>query len=789
MKILSWNCQGLGNPRTVRALKKLINNYQPDIIFLMETKLMTTQYHFLNMYNDNYSTHTINCSVIGGGRAGGLALIWNHCNVSMDIKSFDLNYIDMSISNSTNNQSWRATGIYGFPQAQNKYLTCQLINDLSCINECTNWLVFGDLNLVLSNEEKSGGNPIEPNITTSFRNTLCMCNLQDLGFKGSIYTWTNKHHGDNIIHSRLDRFLATTDWISMFPNYLNTHLVRYKSDHCPILLEFSQFFCNRSKPSSHYLKKFEQVWTTDADHINIVLETWQQQSGSLDRKLQHTLNALHSWGSKSFGIIPQRIKKSQQDLHRLQQLQPNHHLNSQILNKEKELDELLEKEELWWSQRSRTLWLRHGDKNTKFFHQKASQRRRKNTIESIQDPSGTLHTDQEEIEAIFTSHFQNLFSSQQTTNIEDIVQVVNNKIDQDMHDDLTREFTAEEVLYAIKNMKSLAAPGPDGLPAKFYHTYWDIIGNDITSEVLNIPNHEGNPQTYNNTHICLIPKTNNPTQPSDFRPISLCNVTLKIVTKTIANRLKTILPSIIGPNQSAFVPGRLITENTIIANEIFHYLTQTTRKTGYVSIKTDMAKAYDRLEWDFLEATLKAMNFPTNIINTIMRCVSTVSFSILINGKPTKSFIPERGLRQGDPLSPYLFILCADVFSGLIAKAQAKSKIHGVKIAPSAPEITHLFFADDSIIFCRANEEETNKVKSIISKYQQASGQLVNYNKSELLFSKKVPQEMKLNIQQILPMNIVDHYSKYLGQPTFIGRSKKQVFNFIQDKVWHKLKG
>jgi hypothetical protein len=423
-----------------------------------------------------------------------------------------------------------------------------------------------------------------------------MCDLQDLGFKGSIYTWTNKNHGDNTIHSRLDRFLATTDWISMFPNYLNTHLVRYKSDHCLILLDFSPFFCNRSKSRSHYLKKFEQVWTTDADHINIVKDTWQKHRGSIDSKLQQTLNALHSWGSKTFGIIPKRIKNCQQDLQKLQQLQPHQNINSQITNKEKELDELLEKEELWWRQHSRTLWLRHGDKNTKFFHKKASQRRRKNTIDCIKDPSGTIHINQEEIEAIFTSHFQDIFSSQQTTNIEDIVQVASNIINQDMHDHLSKDFTAEEILNVIKDMKSLAAPGPDGLLAKFYHTYWDIIGDDITRETLNILNHDGNLQPYNNTHICLIPKTKKPVKPSDFRPIALCNVTLKIVTKTIVNRLKTILPNIISPNQSAFVPSRLITDNTIIANEIFHYLSQTTRQTGYVSIKTDMAKAYDRLE-------------------------------------------------------------------------------------------------------------------------------------------------------------------------------------------------
>jgi hypothetical protein len=160
---------------------------------------------------------------------------------------------------------------------------------------------------------------------------------------------------------------------------------------------------------------------------------------------------------------------------------------------------------------------------------------------------------------------------------------------------------------------------------------------------------------------------------------------------------------VISPNQSAFIHGRLITDNTIIAADIFYFLHHTTRKNGFVGIKTDMAKAYDRVEWNFLAATLDSMGIPTPMINTIMKCVTSVSFSILINGQPSREFYPQRGLRQGDPLSPYLFIICADVLSGLISQAQTTHLIHGVKIAPMASEISHLLFADDSLMFCRAN--------------------------------------------------------------------------------------
>jgi phenylalanyl-tRNA synthetase alpha subunit len=160
---------------------------------------------------------------------------------------------------------------------------------------------------------------------------------------------------------------------------------------------------------------------------------------------------------------------------------------------EKELDGLLEKEEMWWSQRAKTLWISHGDKNTKFFHQKANHCRRKNNIDTIRDQLDVTHSEKAEIEDIFMNHFKLLFTTQHPTNISDTTKVVQNRISHEMYEHLDKEFTAEEVLTAITDMKGLAAPGPDGLPARFYHMYWDIIGNDITREVLHILNNKGNP--------------------------------------------------------------------------------------------------------------------------------------------------------------------------------------------------------------------------------------------------------------------------------------------------------
>ena len=150
----------------------------------------------------------------------------------------------------------------------------------------------------------------------------------------------------------------------------------------------------------------------------------------------------------------------------------------------------------------------------------------------------------------------------------------------------------------------------------------------------------------NKTNIALIPKIKDPTKMSDFQPISLCNVSYKIISKMLANRLKPILSTIISENQSAFVPGRLITDNVLIAFEIMHYLKK--RKGGkdsYMVVKLDMSKAYDRVEWGFLEKIMKKMGFDDKWISLIMKCISTISYAVLINGEAHGCITPTRGLR------------------------------------------------------------------------------------------------------------------------------------------------
>ena len=283
----------------------------------------------------------------------------------------------------------------------------------------------------------------------------------------------------------------------------------------------------------------------------------------------------------------------------------------------------------------------------------------------------------------------------------------------------------------------------------------------------------------NNSLLVLIPKNKNSSTVNHYRLISLCNTVYKTIAKLIVAKMRLVLDKLVSPCQSAFIPGRRIAENQILVHEILHSFKKRKVKGGFLAMKIDLQKAYDRVNWSFLRSVLLNFGFEEVFVNWVLECASTVSFSILINGGKSNFFHPTKRLRQGDPLSPYLFILCQEVLARLIERECVSGNLAGVKLNQGGPNFMNVMFADDLMLFSKASTRDSLTLNSCLEKYCEWSGQLVNREKSRLMFSKMVSLHQRRRLKSELHMKRVPDHASYLGSPLFTSGNKIKDFKFL----------
>jgi hypothetical protein len=347
----------------------------------------------------------------------------------------------------------------------------------------------------------------------------------------------------------------------------------------------------------------------------------------------------------------------------------------------------------------------------------------------------------------------------------------------------------QEIFSALSEMGSTKAPCPDGFTTLFYQKYWSTVKDVVLSSIWDFFGNNHLQQQHDHTFIVLIPKMPGASSVHQFRPISLCNIIYKIISKLLANRFKGLLHRFISPHQSAFVLYRSIQDNTIMTHELFHTINSKRGRGGLMAIKIDMEKAFDRMELNFILAILSKLGFHPTWINWIKLCITSSSFSIMLNGSPFGNFNPERGLRQGDPLSPFLFILGTEVLSRLLLRQESQGLLSGIKIARNFSPISHLLFADDLILFTKATSSQANSLKVVLDQFCTWSGQAINPSKSFIHFSRNTDSSVIHNICGILPFKRALSSAKYLGLPLFFGKSKSANFKDTLDKVSGKIEG
>ena len=279
--------------------------------------------------------------------------------------------------------------------------------------------------------------------------------------------------------------------------------------------------------------------------------------------------------------------------------------------------------------------------------------------------------------------------------------------------------------------------------------FWLIVGSLVVNIVKKVFMERKVLKYLNKTHIELIPKIQGPETIGNYRPISLCNTVYKIITKIIVARLRPHLDKLISPHQTIFVPGRKGVDNTIIVQEVVHSLSKKKGKVGYMALKIDLGKAHDKLEWSFIRDVLIRANFPVDLIEIIMSCISTISTSILFNGEVLEPIYPSRGTRQEDPLSPYLFILCMEYLGQLIVEKCNAKLWQPVKTSGSGSAFSHLFFVDDLVLFARADATNCSIIRDVLDEFCSILGQTISEAKSRVYFSPNVDRDTRESL--VLP--------------------------------------
>ena len=562
----------------------------------------------------------------------------------------------------------------------------------------------------------------------------------------------------------------------------------WPSDHRPILLSFSYELNDRGHGRFYFDKRM-----IGKDGIEeAVKRSWNigehSENQSLMDRLANCRKELSRWKKNVLFNSKTRIQKLQQALEK--EIAKTFPSVRSMKRLKLQLAEAHKEEERYWRQRSREQWLREGDRNTTYFHNVVKGRKIRNNILMLMNDLGVEHFSEGAKGQIAIDFFKDLFMSSNPVDLESLFEGFQSRVTEDMNAELIKEVSDEEIMMAAFSIKMSSAPGEDGLTGAFYKHYWSIVGPKVIEEVRSFFRSSSMPPGWNHTQICLLPKTTKAATIKEMRPISLCSVQYKIISNLLSNRLKPIMSEIISDTQGAFVAGRLPSDNIVVAHEMVHSLrTKTSVSKEFMAIKTDMSKAYDRVEWNFLETLMEKMGFARQWVCWVMACVSTVSYTILLNGRAHGFFRPERGIRQGDPISPFLFIMCAEALVSVLNLAEAKGRLHGIKLDKDGPAVHHLLFADDSLLLCKADMMESLEILRCLQLYGEASGQQINPTKSSIIFGENVEAGLKADIKSLLAIEKEGGEGTYLGLPEVFKGSKKNILNFIREKLQNRLHG
>ncbi|GJZ53952.1 RNA-directed DNA polymerase, eukaryota [Tanacetum coccineum] len=643
-------------------------------------------------------------------------------------------------------------------------------------------IIIGDFNEMHTQDERHGS-IFNAHGADAFNLFISSAGLEEVPLDGCKFTWCHKS-GSKM--SKLDRFLISEGLLNSCPNISSITLDRYLSDHRPILMRESH---HDYGPSPF---RFFHYWFELEGFDTFVKQTWNDaqvtDSNAISmfmKKMKYLKEKIRMWVKANKENSKSHKQCLQEELSKIDLLLDKGEGSSTLISKRmeilKSIQDFVKLDTMELAQKAKIKWAIEGDENSKYYHGVLNKKRNQLAIRGIL-VEGRWIESPILVKDEFLSYFASRFNKPPDYRLH-IDLDFPNKLSLEQQMVLEIEVTREEIKKAVWDCGVDKSPGPDGFTFGFYRRYWTFLENDVVEAVLYFFNHGQFPKGSNSSFITLIPKTQEAKMMKDFRPITLIGSLYKIIAKILANRLVVVLEDLVSDVQSAFVAKRQILDGPFILNELFQWCKM--KKKHTMIFKVDFEKAYDSVRWDYLDDVLKRFGFGEKWCGWIQNCLLSSKGSVIVNGSPTKEFQFHRGLKQGDPLSPFLFLLIMESLHISMQRVVDAGLFRGIQVGSSL-QVSHLFYADDAVFMGHWSEANIDTILRVLDCFYHASGLRINMLKSKLMgisvSSDKVDQAAKKIGCAILQVPF-----SYLGSKVGCLMSRIQSWSEIVNNILTRL--
>ena len=689
MNCLFWNIRGIGKGEKTVSIKTLVHKKNIAFMGLVETKHRKPFKSRLKRLwgNDEYDFCEVFASDTG---SGGIIVVWDKHSFNASVKHTGCRWALIEGCIKKYDFECCVGVIYGHNDRLRRLAMFDEIKE-KARNIHKPILIMGDFNVTLYAGERTGTTSCVRSMR-DFSRWINELQLLDIPLLGLRFTWRR-----NDSKSRLDRVLCDGDWWTKFPNMNLTGLCRSFSDHNPLLLMMEMSTNWGPKPF-----RYHDAWSLHPKFKSFVVDEWRNiPQVPLHTKLKLIKTPLKTWRRQHFDDMDNKIANLEKVIHDLEIKGETRMLDNMEIARLNAANNMLHqwliRRERIWRQRARSYGFNMKDQNTKFFHAATVLRKKKQQIAKIKINDRLIDGAQnikEKVREFFVSRFTDDEKPEFDFNMDN-----HTKLSEAQARQLEILPSREEIKNAVWACGIDKAPGFDGFNFGFIREMWEEMKEDIFDTVIHFFREGGSLRHLNVTWVTLIPKKESPTDIEDFRPISMVGCIYKIIAKILSSRLKDVITPLIDESQNAFVRNRQILDGVLIANESLRWLKKN-RIPGAL-IKIDFRMAYDSIRWSFLRRVMEKLGFGRKWIAWIMECVSSASMSILLNGSPLRPFKMEKGLRQGDPLSPYLFILVTEALIYFLKEAHHMNLIEDVSIGKAKVSLKLLQLAEDILLLPR----------------------------------------------------------------------------------------